>query len=454
MVSQENPLPPFAPAPHWFWGHLRERREDPLRLFLALHREHGETVRVRMGPMVTLLSLSNPDHVKHVLVDQPGRYHKGAGLDRARPLLGNGLLTSEGSFWMRQRRLAQPAFHKDRVQGFARTMTDAAGALLATWEASAGGERDLHEDMMTLALTVVARTLFSSDVTADTGRIGRALTVALEEANRRMLSLAPRPGFFPTARRRAFDAARATLDGIILRLVAERRRGETRGDDLLQMLLDAKDADTGEQMTDAQLRDEVMTLFLAGHETTANALTWTFLLLAQHPEAEARLHQELDDVLGGRHPTVEDLPRLPYLGWVLNESMRLYPPAWVLARQARVPDEVAGVRIPASRLFFVVMSPWVIHRNPRLWPDPDRFDPLRFSPEQSAGRPKLAYLPFGAGQRMCIGNGFALMEASLVLATLAQRFQPRPLPGAQVQFDPLITLRPKDGLRVRLHSRA
>ena len=444
--------PPVAEG-HWFWGSLLERRKHPLRLFLDAHARHGETVRFRMGPAINVLSLTNPEHVKHVLVDAAGKYHKGAGLDRARPILGEGLLTSEGSFWMRQRRLAQPAFHKDRVAGFAQTMVAATQEMLSRWEAREGQPFDVNGEMMKLALTIVARTLFSTDVAGDAEQVGRALTVAMEEVNRRMLTYFVLPDFVPTQRNRAFREAIATLDAIIFRFIGERRAGKTRGDDLLSMLLEAKDADSGEQMNDRQLRDEVMTLFLAGHETTANALSWLWYALSRSPEVEARVHAELDQVLADRVPTADDVQRLRYLGWTLQETMRLHPPAWILARQPLEEDVIDGIGVPPSRFLFVMMCPFLIHRNPRLWPEPDRFDPERFSPENVSRRPKLAYLPFGAGQRMCIGNSFALLEATLVAALVARRYRLELVPGQNIEPEPLITLRPSEGIQTLARRR-
>jgi cytochrome P450 len=434
---------------HWFWGNLLERREDPLGLFLRAHARHGERVRLRLGPVFTLLSLSNADDIKHVLVDHAARYHKGLNVRPLKVLLGEGLLTSEGDFWKRQRRLAQPAFHRERLAALVAQMAQATSQLLARWEARPAGEAlDLSAELMRLTLSIVARTLFSTDVTLAADRVGRALTVALEETNHRFLSFVRLPLRVPTPRNRAYAGAIRTLDAVVLDIIARRRRGETRGADVLGMLMEARDEDTGEGMSDAQLRDEVMTLFLAGHETTAVALTWTWYLLTQHPEAEARLREEVARVLGDRLPTAADLPRLQYTTRVLEESMRLYPPAWALGREALAPDVIGGEPVPARPTFLVVMLPYVLHRNPRYWPDPERFDPDRFTPERSQGRPRHAYLPFGAGQRQCIGNTFAMMEGTLTLAMMAQRFRLRLVPGQRVELEPLVTLRPRYGLRV------
>jgi cytochrome P450 len=435
---------------HWFLGSLPERRERPLQLFLDAHARLGERVRMRMGPFFTLLSLSSPEDVKHVLVDQAPRYHKGFNVRPLKTLLGEGLLTSDGDFWKRQRRLAQPAFHRERMGGFAAVMVDATERMLARWRSrpDASAPFDLSAEMMRLTLSIVSRALFSTDVSEDAQRVGEALTLLLEETNRRVLSLAPVPLAVPTRRNRAFRAALRTLDGVVLDIIARRRRGETRGDDLLSLLMDARDAESGEGMSDAQLRDEVMTLFLAGHETTANALTWAWYLLLQHPAEATRLAAGVDAALGGRAPAFEDYARLSGATRVLEEAMRLYPPAWALGREARVPDRIGGQEVPARPNFLVVTLPWVVHRNPRHWPEPERFDPDRFLPERVAARPRLAYIPFGAGQRMCIGQLFALVEGTLVLAMMARAFTFSLVPGQRVEPEPLVTLRPRYGLQV------
>jgi cytochrome P450 len=452
-----------APGPrgHWFWGSIQERRRSPLQLFLRAHQEYGDLVRLRMGPTISLVSVSSPELVKHVLVDHADKYIKPSGLVRdAWPLLGNGLFTSAGDFWKRQRRLMQPAFHKERLAALATTMADATQQMLARWHArpSASEPLDIAEEMMRLTLGIVGRALFSTDVSGTADRVGQALTVALAETNHRILSLGLyAPDFLPTARNRAFHQALATLDSVVFDIIARRRAGETHGEDLLATLMAVQDADTGERMTDPQLRDEAMTLFLAGHETTANALAWMWHLLALHPEVEARARAEVDAVLAGRVPTAQDLPRLRYLTQVFEETLRLYPPAWIIARQPAKEDVLAGIHLPASARVIVALSPYVLHRNPRLWPDPERFDPERFSPENSASRPRLAWLPFGGGQRLCIGNSFALMEATLITASVLQHFRLRAVPGHAVEAEPLVTLRPKGGLPMfaePLHARA
>ena len=324
-------------------------------------------------------------------------------------------------------------------------MVEATGVLLARWRARTSSEPlDVATEMMGLTLSIVGRTLFSTDLGAD--QLGRAFTHVLEESNRRLLTLLSLPDFIPTASNRALRQTLAVLDAAVYGLISQRREGRTRGEDLLAMLMAAQDADTGERMTDVQLRDETMTLLLAGHETTANALAWLWHLLSHHPEVEARARAAVDTVLERRAPGAQDVPRLRYLTQVIEETLRLYPPAWIMARQPVKEDVLGGVSLPASPRVIVVTAPWVLHHNPQLWPEPERFDPERFSPERSAGRPRYAFMPFGGGQRPCIGNSFAMMEATLVAAHVLQHFRLRAVPGHTVEPEPLVTLRPRGGL--------
>lgn len=443
-----------APGPkgHWFWGSLRERRGESLGFLVRMHREYGDVVQWRMGPVNRVLSLVNPEHVRHVLVENVGRYSKGSGARRLSTMLGNGLLTSEGPFWMRQRRLAQPAFHRERLMRMVGMMGEEVERMVERWRArpDTSAPVEMADEMARTTLSIASRALFSTQVLREADRVLPSLTVGQQVVNERVLSLFPLPLSLPTPGNRAFLRARQTLDSVVFDIIARRRRGETQGQDLLAMLMEAQDAETGERMTDAQLRDELMTLFIAGYETTANALTWAWYLLSQHPEVEQRARGEVAQVLGARAPEPEDIPKLRYLAQVLEESMRLYPPAWVMVRQAREEDVLDGIRIPADPRLIVAVSPYVIHRQPRFWPEPERFDPERFSPERVAERPKLAYLPFGAGQRHCIGSHFAMMEMVLVLAGVLRRFRPRLMPGRSVELEPLVALRPKGGLPMLL----
>jgi cytochrome P450 len=386
-----------------------------------------------------------------VLVTNHRNFHKGRGLERAKMLLGEGLLTSEGDFHLRQRRLAQPAFHRQRVTAYGATMATYAAARRDRWRP--GETIDAHREMMALTLAIVGKTLFDADVEHEAAEIGAALATTFESFQfgfflpfGELLERLPLPA---TLR---FRKARARLDATIYRLIEERRRaGGDRGD-LLSMLLLAQDTEgDGGRMTDVQLRDEAMTIFLAGHETTANAMTWTWYLLSQHPDVEACVHAEIDAALGGRLPSADDLPLLPYTRMVLAESMRLYPPAWIVGRRALGPFDANGYTIPARSI--VLLSPYTMHRDPRWFPEPERFDPERFTPERQSERPKFAYFPFGGGPRVCIGEQFAWMEGVLLLATIAQRWRLRLVPGHPIALQPIITLRPKHGIRVIVEAR-
>lgn len=419
-------------------------RLDPLRFLPEVVRQYGDVVRFQFGKQETYL-LNDPELIRDVLVTHDRRFSKGPGLRVAERLLGQGLLTSEGAFHRRQRRLAQPAFHRQRIAAYGQVMAEYTEQCQQQWRN--GVELDLAEEMRGLTLRIAAKTLFDTEVTDEIDAISDALTQSLYLYRFAMLPFAARMERFLPFLTRRFNRARARLDATVYRMIAERRAsGEDRGD-LLSMLLLARDVDEdGGQMTDEQLRDEAMTLLLAGHETTANAFAWTWLLLGQNPEVEARLHEEVDRVLGGRTPTVDDVPHLAYTRMVFSEAMRVYPPAWIVARKALEECPLGSFSLPAGAL--VLMSEWVTHHDERYYPEPHRFDPERWTREAAASRPKFAYYPFGGGSRLCIGEQFAWMEGVLVLAALAARWRFRLVPGHPIVPQPLITLRPKHGVRV------
>jgi cytochrome P450 len=424
---------------------LRRLQGDPLAFVTRMAREPGDVVYYRLWRQDVFLA-RHPDLIRDVLVTNQHDYAKGAGLQWAKRFLGEGLLTSEGEFHTRQRRLSQPAFHRQRIGSYAAVMTDYAAR--SGDRLREGALFDMHAEMMALTLAVAAKTMCDADVGSESAEIGEALTDVISVFPRFVLPFAGLLHRLPLPATRRFERARARLDGVVYRMIEDRRRsGEDRGD-LLSMLLMARDEeDNGGRMSDAQLRDEVMTLFLAGHETTANALSWTWYLLAQNPEAETRLHDEIDTVLGGRRPVFEDLPRLRYAEMVLAESMRLYPPAWGLGRRSLRDQVLGGIAIPVDSL--VLMSPYLVQRDARFFPEPLRFDPMRFTPEAKASRPKFSYFPFGGGARQCIGEPFAWMEGVLILSTLAQRWRFRLDASARVEPQALITLRPKRGVPMR-----
>lgn len=392
--------------------------------------------------------LQHPDMIRDVLVTNQRLFAKGRALERARPLLGNGLLTSEGDFHLRQRRLAQPAFHRDRITQYATAMVSLTERMSATWHD--GMSMDVHEQMMSLTLHIVASTLFGTTVDDEAKELHDALDGALESFNLRMLPGAELMERLPLPWVRRFNRSRARLDATVYRIIRERRASSEDRGDLLSMLLSATDAEgDGTGMSDEQLRDEVMTLFLAGHETTANALTWAWYLLCRNPKAEERLHAEVDAL--GHTPTIADLPRLEYTRRVVMEAMRLYPPAYAIGRRVLEDYEVGGFTIPADSM--VVVSQFLVHRDPRWFPNPEVFDPDRWLPEVAATRPKFSYFPFGAGTRICIGEQFAWTEAILVIATLAQRWRFWLAPKQRIAVQPRITLRPKYGIKMVVRDR-
>jgi cytochrome P450 len=431
-------------------GMLPAIRRDPVGVFMQAALQFGDVAYLKIGPRRGFL-ITNPDDVRHVLQDNARNYHKSPLYGKLRAFLGNGLLTSEDGFWLRQRRIAQPAFHRQRMTALANVMAEAARDAAARWEplASSGQPVDVDEEMMRLTRTVVVRALLGADLGPFTSTIDRAWTTINQHIGESFWSL----GFdtLPTPKYRRFRAARAVLRGAVEHVIAERRRRPTDSDDLLSMLMSARDEETGESMTDEQLRVEVTTFLLAGQETTSLALTWTWYLLSQHPAARQRLEDEIDAVLKGRPPEYSDLVNLPYLRMAVDESMRLYPPAWGFSRQALADDRLGGFRLPRGWLAFVV--PYVLHRLPAFWKDPELFDPERFLSERSAERPKFAYIPFGAGPRQCIGNQFALIETQLSVATFAQSYRLQLQPGHRVDTWPLITLRPRFGMPMIVERR-
>jgi cytochrome P450 len=427
-------------------GNMREFNRDTLGFIERCAREFGDVVLTRFL-YVPAYFIFHPEQIEYVLATGSKNFVKAMSLRSPffLRLVGDGLVTSDGEFWRRQRRLAQPAFHRDRIASYGETMVAFTERMLASWQD--GEERDAHEEMMLLTQSIVAQTLFSADVSGEARAIGEALARIVRPFSAQATLKWILDNRLPTPAHLRFNGDVRRIDRFVYRVIAERRASGADTGDLLSMLLRVQDED-GSRMTDRQLRDEVMTLFLAGHETTALALTWAWYLLARNPEAEAALHAELEEVLGGRAPRVEDLPRLRYCEWVIKESMRLYPPAYAVGREAVRDCEVGGYRIPAGMQVFAFQ--WVVQRDARWYEEPAAFRPERWREEVAARIPKFAYFPFGGGPRQCIGNSFAMMEAVLVLATVARRFRLRLVPGHAVELLPAMSLRPRDGVRVKL----
>jgi cytochrome P450 len=420
-------------------------QKDPLAYMLASLRRYGDLVQFPIGLRQVYL-VNTPSAIKHVLQDNHRNYSKDTIQYRQlATVTGRGLLTSDGELWLRQRRLTQPAFHQRRISAMEPIVQAATGAMLERWEAvaAAGAAFDAAGEMMRLTFEIIGKALFSIDLSREAGPLTQAVNVALDHIVHRASNFLALPDRFPTPRNLRFRRALRALDAAVADLIEARRHSARQPDDLLAMLMEARDEETGQPMSAAQARDEVLTLLIAGHETTASALAWTWHLLAGHPEAEQRLRAELA-TLNGRAPTAADLPALPYARQVFEETLRLYPPAWLITRKALDRDELDGHAIPAGSL--IIISPYAIHRRPDIWEQPDAFRPERFDPRRSGGWPRFAYIPFGGGPRLCIGQGLALFEAHLILALSAQRFQLAPAPGHRVTPAALVTLRPRDGV--------
>ena len=422
---------------------------NPLEFFTNLARTYGDIAAYRMGGE-QIFFVNAPQYVRDILVTHNRLFMKGRGLQRTKRLLGEGLLTSEDPIHLRQRRLMQPAFHRDRIAAYAATMVSYADRLRSGW--SDGATFDMAHEMSHLTLLIVGKTLFDADVESQARDVGEAMTGLMNSFWTLMLPFGEQLQRLPIPHLRRGRKARERLDAIVYGLIRERRANLGDRGDLLSMLLMAQDdEDKGRGMTDRQVRDEAMTIFLAGHETTANALTWTWYLLSQFPDVERRLHEEIDRVLGGRLPTVADVDRLPYTMRIVTESMRLYPPAWLLGRRAIDEYRIGGYRLPPRSI--IIMSQWIVHRDPRHYRDPEQFDPDRWTPEFKAALPRFAYFPFGGGPRQCIGESFAWMELVLLVATIAQRWTFDLVPGHPVVPQAAVTLRPKHGMKMTATAR-
>jgi cytochrome P450 len=429
-IRQIEREPGQAPV---FSGGVREMVRAPHRFFLQLTHEYGDVVQYRSAPEQAYL-VNHPDYVKQVLVSNGRNYDKQTHLNKhiLQSVAGQGLLTSENPLWRKQRRLIQPFFHRHYLANFADLMVQATQETLGKIEAHAAQNRpfDMASEMMGLTLNIVSRTLFGFDMDEEAGQIGVAVTTMVDIGK---------------PKHRLFQENAKLLDDIVYGLIRRRREQPHAAQvDLLDMLMSVRYEDSGEGMGDRQIRDEVMSLLIAGHETTANTLSWLWYLLAQQPEIVEQIEAELELVLNGRFPTVTDFPNLPYSNKVIKESMRLYPSAWSISRHALAADRIGGYHIPADSI--VALSPYTLHRHPDFWPDPEKFDPERFTPEQEAARHRYAYIPFGAGSRQCIGDQFALMESIIIMPLVLQQFRLKLVPDHPIEEHAFVTLRPKHGI--------
>ncbi|HTD53077.1 MAG TPA: cytochrome P450 [Thermoanaerobaculia bacterium] len=438
---------PPGPRGHPLVGSLPEFARDVLGFFTACARQHGDLVHFRLARSDVFL-LQNPQDIETVLLTQRSNFIKHTFFFRhVTAIFGNGLLTSEGDFWLRQRRLAAPAFHPDRIAGYGEVMASYADRLGGRWRS--GEVRDVHHDLMRVTMEIVSKTLFDSEVAAEIDEIERSFDRIVREIAKRFRRPFRIPDAVPTPGNLRYRSGVASLDGLVTRVLGQRRARPGDRGDLLSMLLAARD-DDGRPMSDKQVRDEVITLFLAGHETTAIALSWALVLLARNPNVDERLERDLSEALGDRLPCAADLPRLTYAEAVVKETLRLYPPAYVIGREAVADCALGGYAIPARATIY--FSPWVLHRDPRWFEEPDRFRPERWLDGSAARLPKYVFLPFGGGPRVCIGERFAMMETVLVLATLLRRFRLEPAGQDPLPF-PSITLRPDRPVFLRVVAR-
>lgn len=444
LTGRVPPGPPARSAPVLLWKLARDR----LGLMSRAAAEYGDAVRISIGPKV-LLFFNHPDHAKHVLADNPTNYHKGLGLAQARRALGDGLLTSEGDLWRKQRKVIQPVFQPKRMARQAGVVAAEAAKLVTRLRAYEGrGPVDVTRELTGLTLGVLGRTLLDADLDRFTS-LGHSFEAMQDQAMFEMVSMSMVPMWVPLPHQLRFRRARAELQRIVDQLVAE-HSGRRDSDDALSRLIESTGRESDPGVRRKRMRDELVTLLLAGHETTASTLSWTFHLLDQHPQVWERVHEEAREVLGDRLPDYEDLHRLRYTSMVIDEAMRLYPPVWMLSRVAQAEDVVGGYHVPAGT--DVLVCPYTLHRHPDFWDEPDRFDPTRFGPARSAHRPRYAYLPFGAGPRFCVGNNLGLMEAAFVLAMVARDLRLTKVPGYQVVPEPMLSLRVRGGLPVTVHT--
>lgn len=431
-------------------GSLLSVRKDPLHFFREAQKKYGDVVLIKLGRFKVYL-VSHPDGIKYVLSDNHRNYHKSLLYDRMKPILGEGLLTSEGDFWQKERKLAQPAFHQQKIGKMTAVMVEETLAMLEKWKKPAitGLRINFEKEMMRLTSHIIVRTMFGNKL-ENTEAVEGAWNVVNEWIGSRHWALTEWSGRIPTRYNLRFRRQICFLEEFLQKMVASHRQSGEVTDDLLSMLLHVKDEETGEKMSDKQLRDEMMTIFIAGHETTSLALGWTCYLLAQNPPIFGKLREEIKAVLGERAPTFEDVPRLKYLKMVLEESMRLYPPAWGIGRLSLADDVINGYTIPKGALVFLLQ--YVTHRRSDLWNNPDKFNPENFNATNVSQRHRFAYFPFGGGPRVCIGNSFAMTEAIIILAMISQKFSFEPVENILPEMEPLLTLRSKKGIWLKIRN--
>lgn len=449
-LTQNKKTIPEAPK-QFLIGSLYYLFRDPYE-FLLSNRKKYHSVYKLSNPLRKAYVVHHPDGIKHILQDNNKNYHKSFAYEILKILLGNGLLTSEGDFWRKQRRLAQPAFHRQRLANLFELMLGFSNELADDLEENFNGNAvDLAPKMMELTLKIVSKALFSSDVDVHVSKVGDSLDVVLEAAMNRIGNPLSTPRWIPTKSNLRENKAVDVLNEVVRGIIKERRNSNEQKDDLLGMLMEAVDEETGEKMDDQQLVDECMTIFLAGHETTAVGMSWLLYCLVKNPDKLEKVYAEIDSVLGGKKPEMSDLPQLTYTKMVVDESLRLYPPAWLIGRRSLEGDNIMGYDIPENSN--MLLPVFAVHLDPRWWDKPDQFIPERFTKEEVAKRHKYAYFPFGGGPRLCIGNNFALMEMQIITIALLQRFKFKLKEGFEPVLDPLVTLRPRTGMWMSVEKR-
>jgi len=445
-------LPPAPKKSHWFFLNAWHLLKGPIEFFQESSAQFDGIFRIT-SRILNIVVLTDPEYVKHVMQDNNKNYIKWFKNDVLELLLGRGLLTSEGDFWRKQRRLAQPAFHKERLAKMADTMICCTQQQIEKLEKLPNKNNiDISTEMMELTLNIVAGAMFSSEVKGAIDVVSHEIERTSVMATARFNNPLRLPIRFPTPANLAERRSIKNLDDVMNPIIRERRKSTQHFDDLLSMLMEVKDEDTGEQMSDQQLRDETMTIFLAGHETTALALSWLWYLLDKNPVEAQKLYDEIDQVTQRRTPTLEDLQRMPYTRMVMDESLRMYPPAWLIMRENLAEDIIGGYRIPKGYTFMIPVH--TIHHDPRLWEEPYKFKPERFSKENAKSHHRFAYFPFGGGPRQCIGNNFALMEMQLIIVMMLQKFRFKVTAGFEPQMHPMVTLRMMHGMRVDIKLRS
>jgi cytochrome P450 len=446
MVRRKPPGPPYTPL----IGHIQQWRNDPVKLMIESAR-HGDIVRLRL-PGETYL-LNHPRHVKHVLQDNHQNYCKGWVFDRLKPYWGESLLTADGETWRQQRRRVQPSFKREHTVAFAPTITRRTMEMLTRWEriAESGEELVVYSEMTQLALVIIGDVLFGAELSSDASAMATAVQTALRVLKTRVAALAPLPLWVPTPANRRFNGAMRTLNDGITRMIEQNRRAG-RDDSFLARLMDARDAETGERMSDKQLHEEAIGMLQQGHDTIGETLAWIWYLLSLHPEVERKLHAEVDAVLGDRVPVVADLERLTYANMIVNECLRLFPPVWIIPRDAIKDDEIGGYPIRAGST--ILLCPYLTHRHPEFWQNPEAFDPDRFLPAHSVGRPRHAYFPFGGGPRLCMGADMAIMETLLIMAMIVQKYRLHLVSGHHEEAECIIDMIPRFGVKATLQRQS